>query len=425
MDIYRNTLQYAKMNGELEQYRESMKLNEECGKFIRHSIAENFRSNRLDVQRITEEVTEKYGFERVMLMLALRIDSLNWDGRVDTANKEWAGKIIAGYPNAEAVRKAADRALEPTHPVLLDDVVKTVRTAFRENEMSKPREVEGYRIIQTVKTPNAEFVLGQNKNMPEYYVTWYNNDRNGGLSTVWGHYFTSNDPKKNLLSAYRDLFTRALSDVNEHAAFEELTPQIGSIIRTVNGEAVRFELTDEERNGIWDMVEQQNVEEHFRELLCENGYDTSSSGMDKIIAEMAAKYRDDFGYGNDDEFLGYISERDDDIKELHYFGIFGDAFVDKNDVSDYTGRIMIIRPEYFSPRNCTPEDQLFLAQSGSGCNPKEYGGMINGVFLYDREEAAIPSDIFLGVMKEEHIPLWAKEAREDIVEEANEEQQEM
>lgn len=425
MDIYRNTLQYAKMNGELEQYRESMKLNEECGKFIRHSIAENFRSNRLDVQRITEEVTEKYGFERVMLMLALRIDSLNWDGRVDTANKEWAGKIIAGYPNAEAVRKAADCALEPTHPVLLDDVVKTVRTAFRENEMSKPREVEGYRIIQTVKTPNAEFVLGQNKNMPEYYVTWYNNDRSGGLSTVWGHYFTSNDPKNNLFSAYRDLFTRALSDVNEHTAFEELIPQIGSIIRTVNGEAVRFELTDEERNGIWDMVEQQNVEDHFRELLCENGYDTSSSGMDKIIAEMAAKYRDDFGYGNDDEFLGYISERDDDIKELHYFGIFGDVYVDKNDVSDYTGRIMIIRPEYFSPRNCTPEEQLFLAQSGSGCNPKEYGGMINGVFLYDREEAAIPSDIFLGAMKEEHIPLWAKEAREDIVEEANEEQPEM
>lgn len=182
-------------------------------------------------------------------------------------------------------------------------------------------------------------------------------------------------------------------------SIEELIPQIGSIIRTVNGEAVRFELTDEERNGIWDMVEQQNVEDHFRELICENGYDTSSSGMDKIIAEMAAKYRDDFGYGNDDEFLGYISERDDDIKELHYFGIFGDVYVDKNDVSDYTGRIMIIRPEYFSPRNCTPEEQLFLAQSGSGCNPKEYGGMINGVFLYDREEAAIPSDIFLGAMK--------------------------
>ena len=136
-----------------------------------------------------------------------------------------------------------------------------------EMNRSKEREVEGYRIIQTVKTPYAEFLLGQNKNMPSYYATWYNGNHDSGLSTIQGHYFTSNDSQSNLLSAYHDLYSRALSDVNQHTRFEEPAPKIGSIIRTVNGQNMQFELTDEERNGVWNMVEQQNVEGRFKELL--------------------------------------------------------------------------------------------------------------------------------------------------------------
>lgn len=110
---------------------------------------------------------------------------------------------------------------------------------------------------------------------------------------------------------------------------------------------------------------------------------------------MAAQYREDFGFGDDEEFQGYISEHDDDLKEHFNSDTFGNVYVD-NSASDYTGRIMIIRPEYFSSRNFTPEEQLFLAQSGPGCDPKEYGGAVNGVFLYDREEASVTSDCFLG-----------------------------
>ena len=34
MDIYKSSLKYAKENGELERYRESMNLCDECGMFI-------------------------------------------------------------------------------------------------------------------------------------------------------------------------------------------------------------------------------------------------------------------------------------------------------------------------------------------------------------------------------------------------------
>ena len=425
MDIYKDTFKYAKMNGELEQYRESMKLNEECGQFIRHSIVDNFRDNILDVKKITQEVTEKYGFERAMLMLALRVNSLEMDGRIDIANKEWASKYIADYPNAEEIRKVANRTLEAAHAVLLDSVAEEVRFTFRERNQSNQQEVAGYRIIQTVKTPTAEFLLGQNKNMPSNYVTWYNSDHNGGLSPEWGHYYSSNDSENNRISAYRDLFTRALSNLNEHTEYKELTPKKGSIIRTVNGDEMQFELTTEERESVWDMIEQQNVENHFKVLLQERGYDVDAPGIETIIADMAQDYRNDFGYGTDDEFEEYLIERKGDIDKLTCREMYGDAYVDKGEITDYTGRVMIIRPEFFAPDKRTPENQLFLAQLGTGCNPEKYGRQIVGIFLYDREEAAIHSDNFLGAMKEESIPEWAKEAREDIVEKENEEEPEL
>lgn len=424
MEIYKNNLEYAKKNGEREQYLQNLELCDKCGEFIRHSIAVNFNftTKYLDVKTITAEVTEKYGFERTMLMLALRVDSLKNDGRVDIANKEWAKKFLVNYPNAEELRKIADRVFENAHPALLDSVAEEVRFTFMEMNRSKEREVEGYRIIQTVKTPYAEFLLGQNKNMPSYYATWYNGNHDGGLSTIQGHYFTSNDSQSNLLSAYHDLYSRALSDVNQHTRFEEPAPKIGSIIRTVNGQNMQFELTDEERNGVWNMVEQQNVEGRFKELLSERGVLPDWSGMESIITDMAEKYRDDFGYGYDEDMQGYIDDHEDEIKEITDKYLYGDIYVDKGNISDFTGRIMIVRPEHINSRDVIPENQLFLAQEGPGCNPEDYGSEINGIFLYEREEASLTNDCFLGAMREEHIPEWANEAREDIAEESSDEE---
>ena len=424
MEIYKNNLEYAKKNGEREQYLQNLELCDKCGAFIRHSIAVNFNftTKYLDVKTITAEVTEKYGFERTMLMLALRVDSLKNDGRVDIANKEWAKKFLVNYPNAEELRKIADRVFENAHPALLDSVAEEVRFTFMEMNRSKEREVEGYRIIQTVKTPYAEFLLGQNKNMPGYYATWYNGNHDGGLSTIQGHYFTSNDSQSNLLSAYHDLYSRALSDVNQHTHFEEPAPKIGSIIRTVNGQNMQFELTDEERNGVWNMVEQQNVESHFKELLSERGVLPDWSGMESIITGMVEKYRDDFGYGYDEDMQGYIDDHEDEIKKITDKYLYGDIYVDKGNISDFTGRIMIVRPEHINSRDVIPENQLFLAQEGPGCNPDDYGSEINGIFLYERKEASLTNDCFLGAMREEHIPEWANEAREDITEESSDEE---
>lgn len=38
MEIYKNNLEYAKKNGEREQYLQNLELCNKCGEFIRHSI---------------------------------------------------------------------------------------------------------------------------------------------------------------------------------------------------------------------------------------------------------------------------------------------------------------------------------------------------------------------------------------------------
>lgn len=145
------------------------------------------------------------------------------------------------------------------------------------------------------------------------------------------------------------------------------------------------------------------------------------SGMESIITDMAEKYRDDFGYDYNEDMQGYIDDHEDEIKEITDKYLYGDIYVDKGNVSDFTGRIMIVRPEHINSRDVIPENQLFLAQEGPGCNPEDYGSEINGIFLYEREEASLTNDCFLGAMREEHIPEWANEAREDIAEESSNE----
>lgn len=156
--------------------------------------------------------------------------------------------------------------------------------------------------------------------------------------------------------------------------------------------------------------------------VSERGVLPDWSGMESIITDMAEKYRDDFGYGYDEDMQGYIDDHEDEIKEITDKYLYGDIYVDKGNISDFTGRIMIVRPEHINSRDVIPENQLFLAQEGPGCNPEDYGSEINGIFLYEREEASLTNDCFLGAMREEHIPEWANEAREDIAEESSDEE---
>lgn len=75
---------------------------------------------------------------------------------------------------------------------------------------------------------------------------------------------------------------------------------------------------------------------------------------------------------------------------------------------DYVGKILVISPSELNDEHKTPEDQLFMATGGFGCSPNAIGRTVFGFFVKDHEEARFDRSAFIGVMKDEFIPDWAK-----------------
>lgn len=94
---------------------------------------------------------------------------------------------------------------------------------------------------------------------------------------------------------------------------------------------------------------------------------------------------------------------------------------------NYTGQVLVIRPNVLKDAYKTPEDQLFLAEGGFGCSPHSRGRKVFGIFLKDSEKTHFYREDFLGILKDEHLPEWAAEklaemrsSDEDSTEDASE-----
>ena len=87
---------------------------------------------------------------------------------------------------------------------------------------------------------------------------------------------------------------------------------------------------------------------------------------------------------------------------------------------DYTGKLLIIRPDVLKEESRTPENQLFLASGGFGCSPDKAGRKVMGQFLIDGEKTHFYRQDFIGVIADEHIPDWAREKLSEL---SNEQEQ--
>lgn len=76
---------------------------------------------------------------------------------------------------------------------------------------------------------------------------------------------------------------------------------------------------------------------------------------------------------------------------------------------DYTDRVCIFNAQRMKESHLHPEEQIFLAQSGFGCQPNSRGTKVYGRFLCDDEECYVTRQSLVGVMKDECIPEWAQE----------------
>lgn len=89
---------------------------------------------------------------------------------------------------------------------------------------------------------------------------------------------------------------------------------------------------------------------------------------------------------------------------------------------DFEGRVLVLKPTILKDEYKTPDFQLFLAEGGFGCSPTARGRKIYGQFLKDGEETHYERQDFLGVLKDEHLPDWAREKLAEKQEQTDEQE---
>ena len=76
---------------------------------------------------------------------------------------------------------------------------------------------------------------------------------------------------------------------------------------------------------------------------------------------------------------------------------------------DYTGRVLVLSPDILKESCWRLEDQLWYAHDGFGCRPHARGRSIRSTCLGDGEQTRWNRADFVGVLKDELLPEWARE----------------
>ena len=81
---------------------------------------------------------------------------------------------------------------------------------------------------------------------------------------------------------------------------------------------------------------------------------------------------------------------------------------------DVEGQVLVMKPSTLKEEYRSPENQLWLATGGFGCDPKASGRAIYATCLGDGEESRWNREDFIGVLDERYLPEWAKEKLETL-----------
>ena len=149
--VYRESIPYARENGELDRYHEDRNLNIECCDAIDKVINESrYDSDYNKMKEAVKTVVEIFGTERVELIMAKIVQGSHWDGRYSRQNKDWA----SGYEIPQSMRDIYSN----THPYLLDGFIEKVREKPSVIETLKSTAGKGQQHVeskQDTKEPKA------------------------------------------------------------------------------------------------------------------------------------------------------------------------------------------------------------------------------------------------------------------------------
>ena len=119
--VYKYPGDYARENGELEQFRASLKANLACAEEIGAAISKYHDGYHFESNSAVRDVVQKFGYERTLFVLAATVENNLHDGRYSSANKDWAMTV----PVFDS-KRSFEYAVR-SHPVLVDAFLTTAR----------------------------------------------------------------------------------------------------------------------------------------------------------------------------------------------------------------------------------------------------------------------------------------------------------
>ena len=136
--IYPYPITYARENGELEQYRASLKALAECKCAIDDAIYDNWDGMNF-AEDSAKDVLKQFGSERVEFILAYTVKERNIDNRFSGHNASWAGTI----PMYGIAGGRGSCTLE-SHPAKVDLFIDLVKKNIQELAQQKPAPRQKY-----------------------------------------------------------------------------------------------------------------------------------------------------------------------------------------------------------------------------------------------------------------------------------------
>ena len=129
--VYKYPGEYAREHGELELYRASGKANITCKEAIESAVNGHYNNNCLDTKAAVREVVDRFGYERMLYVLAVTVKAMEWDGRISKANKNWA-QTVPVFENKDGLGFDRNTAfvVSKCHPGLTDMFVTAARHEY-------------------------------------------------------------------------------------------------------------------------------------------------------------------------------------------------------------------------------------------------------------------------------------------------------
>ncbi len=133
--VYHESAAYAREHNELKQFRDAHWANIACKNDIEDAIVKHFDGMQLGEEAVTD-ILDKYGSERVSLVLKATVQVKARDGRFSNANKDWALATELTCGRSENGNDRLAVYAVNSHPAVLDGFIRMARQEMKEREQT-------------------------------------------------------------------------------------------------------------------------------------------------------------------------------------------------------------------------------------------------------------------------------------------------